>query len=143
MRFGECERRIHDGENRRNALQLRSEHDHTRPLFGTVESNICKVEVETHQDALLLAADGDQSGVTCATELLLLHRRDVLASSLSERDRLTGQVFIKLEAKLRHAGSRSGGDGQDAFAREVRGVGDGREDMLRLQRRIIGEDPLA
>ena len=82
LRLGEDESLVQDGENSQDALALGAEHNRSWSQTRSVKANVGKVEVEGHQDALFMLADGENLGVYGSTEALLSHRFNVRTSRL-------------------------------------------------------------
>lgn len=123
-----------------DALYVRAHNPYARMARRRIGADVPEVQVERDQHAGFVAAHAQDPLIGSAAESLVDGGTDIVASVTQQRDRLARDVFVQLEAQ-RHAG-RLGGNWNDALARQVRSVREGRRDVRGNQRRIVGQDPL-
>src|SRR5882672_9058160 len=85
-------------------------------------------------------ASSRHADVRTAAEAMIQYCANVMSGLAQQRDCLVWNILVELEAQ--RLAPRSDRNGDDPLPSQVRGVGERRPDVLRLQGRIVGENPL-
>jgi len=108
-----------------------TEHPDASMARRRIEPNVGKVEIQSDEDSVLFAASIEYFAVRAATKLLFDYGISFLACFEKQCQRVTREVFVKLEA-CGHP-LRLGRDGYDTFPCKVCGVRNGRRNVFRLE----------
>lgn len=108
-------------------------------IAGRIRPDIAEPEIQRDKHSRLVLANAEYALIGVPAELLLQRCAHVVARATQQAGSLAGNVLVELEAQ-RHA-ARLGRNGNDALAREVRGVSERGQNVLGFQRRIVRKYP--